>query len=388
MTHRFDAIIVGGGPAGSAAAHVVAASGMNVAVVDRATFPRDKLCGGLLSERSEAVFKSIFGQAWGPTIETIASGVVFYHKDRYLNRLEWHRRVYFTSRSQYDTYLLELAAKRGARILQGTAVSSIDPQSRTVSLADGRQLHADFVIGADGVNSRIAKQTVRSKPGRNASAFGLEVDLPGDLLRRSVSAPEIYFGVVRWGYGWIFPKRDSITLGIAGLLPDNRDLRPDFEKFLRQVCGYLPEVRCKGHPIPFGNYLRTPGRAAVLLAGDAAGLVEPVTGEGIAFAMLSGKYAAEAILQAASSGDPDSALDFYLLEYQRIVALLRQAKWMRYLLFPALSEKLFVRVLSRSQTVIKKYMDLLAGDIDYTDYFSFVVRKFLENPFALVRLAG
>lgn len=386
LNTRFDTIVVGGGPAGSAAAHTIAAGGMSVAVVDRAVFPRDKPCGGLLSERSERIFKGIFGQAWGPAIETTANGVVFYHGDRLLSRLDYYGRVYFTSRSHYDTYLLELAAKRGARILQNAAVSSIDPQNCAVFLANHPPLRADFIIGADGVNSRIPKQINCSNRSRRALALGLEIELPRGLLKRPVEAPEIYFGIVKWGYAWVFPKKNSITIGIAGLLKDNRDLKPHFEQFLRQICGYVPNIEFKGHPIPFGSYLRIPGHRSVLLAGDAAGLVEPVTGEGIAFAMLSGRYAAEAVLQAASGGDPNAALGFYLPEYHRITDLLRQAKWMRYLLFPSISEKLFVRVLPGSQTVIKKYMDLLAGKIDYTDYFSFIAKKFVKNPFALVKM--
>ena len=360
---------------------------MNVAVIDKAIFPRNKLCGGLLTERSQAVFKSIFGEEWEPAIETVSDSISFYYRDRFLNQLDSYRRIYFTSRPNYDTFLLELAAKKGARVFQGRIVSSIDLQGRTIILADGQKIQADFIIGADGVNSRVSKLIAGSRDRRRTLAFGFESEIPRDLLKRSVQSPEIYLGIARWGYGWVFPKKNSVTVGLAGLLDSNSGLRSNFEQFLRQICGFLPGIPYEGHHIPFGHYLDRPGRAATLLVGDAAGLVEPVTGEGIAFAMLSGRYAGEAVVQAAEQGDPNAALDLYLVGYRKITSLLKQAKWMRYLLFPEISQKLLVKALPHSQSIMKKYMDLIAGDIDYVDYFSHIFKRLIRNPFLLVKLA-
>jgi menaquinone-9 beta-reductase len=387
LDQRFDVAVIGGGPAGSAAAHVMSGTGMNVAVIDKAIFPRNKLCGGLLTERSHSVYKSIFGEGWEPAIENVADSIVFYYRDRFLNRLDSYRRMYFTSRPNYDTYLLELAAKKGARIFQGRGVSSIDLQNRTVILADGQKIRADFIIGADGVNSCVAKLIAGSHDRRHTLALGLECEIPRDLLKRSVQSPEIYLGIARWGYGWVFPKKNSVTVGLAGLLDNNSGLRSDFEQFLRQICGFLPGIPYEGHHIPFGHYLNMPGRSATLLVGDAAGLVEPVTGEGISFAMLSGRYAGEAVVKAAEQGNPDAALDVYLVGYRKITSLLKQAKWMRYLLFPEISQKLLVKALPHSQSIMKKYMDLMAGDIDYVDYISHIFKRLIRNPFLLVKLA-
>jgi geranylgeranyl reductase family protein len=362
-------------------------TGMNVAVIDKAVFPRNKLCGGLLTERSLAVYRSIFGEAWEPAIEAVSDGIAFYHRDRFLNQLDSYRRIYFTSRPNYDNFLLELAAKRGARIFQGRGVSSIDLQNRTVSLADGQKIQANFIIGADGVNSRVSRLIDGSRERKRSLAFGFECEIPRDILKRSVRSPEIYLGIARWGYGWVFPKRNFVTVGLAGLLSSNSSLRANFEQFLRQICGFLPDIPYEGHHIPFGYYLDMPGRAATLLVGDAAGLVEPVTGEGIAFAMLSGRYAGEAVVQAAEHGNPNDALDFYLVGYRKITSLLKQAKWMRYLLFPEISQKLLVKALPHSQSIMKKYMDLIAGEIDYVDYFSHIFTRLIRNPCFLLKLA-
>ena len=153
----------------------------------------------------------------------------------------------------------------------------------------------------------------------------------------------------------------------------------DFVRELNQ--GRLPAVPWKGHPIPFGNYRSRPGRANVLLAGDAAGLVEPVTGEGIAFAMQSGRLAAEAIIAASNLSAPASALPLYLPGYRCLTTSFRHARVMRGLVFPAATRPIFLRVLARSRTVATRYLDLLAGEIDYATYARFLagvlIRRFL-----------
>ena len=388
MNSRFDAIVVGGGPAGAAAGHVLAASGMSVAIVDRAVFPRDKLCGGALSERSEAIFKSIFGAAWDAAIETVANGIAFYHNNQFLNRVDNYRPIYFTSRRNFDNCLLELAARRGATVLQGVPVSSIDRRLSTVSLANDRVLRADFIIGADGVNSRIAKVLGLNAGDSPDLALGLELEVPRDEMKRQPSAPEIYFGVVRWGYGWVFPGRTSFNVGVVGLLNKNPDLQVRFDSFLCNVCGVIPRLKWKGHHIPFGSFRRRPGLGNILLAGDAAGLVEPVTGEGIAFAMLSGKCAAEGIIEAAASGNPGDACKFYRLRYEKITRLMSQAKIMRRLIFPEMTQRLFTKVLSRSRGAIRQYMDLLAGDIGYADYAKYLLRKVASRALDELGITG
>ena len=198
--------------------------------------------------------------------------------------------------------------------------------------------------------------------------------VPRAAFHRQPEKPEIYFRIARWGYGWLFPKRDCLTIGLAGLVGKNSNLKAlfiDFAKQLNQGC--LPSAPWKGHPIPFGNYRRRPGRDNVLLAGDAAGLVEPVTGEGIAFAMESGRCAAKAVIAAAKRGQPASALSLYLPEYSRITGSFRYARIMRGLVFPALTQPIFLRVLERSRSVATRYLDLLADEIDYSTYARFLV---------------
>jgi menaquinone-9 beta-reductase len=377
---RYDAIVIGAGPGGSAAAHLLAGAGMRVALVDKESFPRDKLCGGMLSERTEKVYRSIFGESWQDAYEYSSSGARFFYKDRLLNQIDDYRKIYFTTRATLDHHLVKLAAANGATLLEKTCAASLEPEKGLVRLTDGSSIHGDFIIGADGVASMVARNLGISVQKRELAA-SLEIEFPRQGKTADLDRPEIYFGFIRWGYGWVLPKKDTLTIGIAGLIRKNQSLKNSFHSFLQQVCSGIPDIKWRGHPLPFCNFMLRPGKGNILLVGDAAGFVEPVTGEGIAFAMQSGSYAAHAVLDAAGNGDPQSAVRHYRYRYDTLVRLLTQAKWMRYFVFSALSEKLFVRVLQRSKSVIHRYMDLAADELDYVDYSRFLFKKLAVHLF-------
>jgi geranylgeranyl reductase family protein len=379
----FDVIIIGAGPGGSAAAYLLANAGMRVALVDKAIFPRHKLCGGLLSERTEKVYKSIFGNGWQECYEFTSSDAAFFYNKQLLNEFKGSRRMYFTMRSSFDHHLIKLAAAKGATLLENTRAVFLDPGNRSVCLSDGTSIRGNFVIGADGVFSMVARNLGFSMQKKNLAA-GLEIEFPrqghiADLIR-----PEIHLGVIRWGYGWVFPKRDTLTIGIAGLAHKNSDLRSSFRVFLERICSKAPNIKWIGYPIPFCSFSLRPGVGSTLLVGDAAGFVEPVTGEGIAFAMQSGGYAARAILEAATRGEPQSALKCYQARYQGLARHLMHAKWMSYLLFPVITQRLFCRALRRSDSVVSQFMDLASDEKNYGDYSKFLAKKimlyFLKMP--------
>ena len=114
---RYDAVIVGAGPAGSSAATVLAAAGLRVALVDKAHFPRDKLCGGLLSERCIGAIRDSFGPQCGAPVEVTTYGAVIFDRDRPLVRVGHYKPMHFTSRRTFDAHLVSVAAMRGAEIL-------------------------------------------------------------------------------------------------------------------------------------------------------------------------------------------------------------------------------------------------------------------------------
>jgi len=373
--HKYDVIIVGGGPAGASAAHTLAGHGINVCLVDKAVFPRDKLCGGLLTERSRNVFDTVFDTSWQPAVEGVSHGMQFYYHERLLNEVKDYTKLTWTRRSRFDAYLVDLAKHAGAHLRQGVAVKAVEAESGTVTLADGVRIKADYLIGADGVNSIVAQSLFGRAFDKKTIAFGLEMEAPLTRRLQEITDPEIYFGVVKWGYGWVFPKRETLTIGVAGLWRQNPDIKSAFQRFVTHRCQGMPQTKIKGQYIPFGDYRRMPGRDNILLCGDAAGVVEPITGEGIAYAMQSGYLAAHAIIEAAARRQPAAACQHYAAGYASIAGSLRWANALRYLIFPKWSESLFVRLLPKTKSVPRKHLDLMAADLDYNAYVQFLIRK-------------
>ncbi|HEV2693214.1 MAG TPA: NAD(P)/FAD-dependent oxidoreductase [Verrucomicrobiae bacterium] len=377
---KFKVVIVGGGPAGSSAARTLSASGIEVCLIDKNIFPREKLCGGLLTLRSQKTFQKIFAADWSPVIHRRSTGASFYFKDKFLNSVTDHKDIFFTCRREFDAFLLGLAEKSGAKIMLGKQVQRINLEQSTLLLSDGQEVAFDILIGADGVNSAVAKSLFGDSFKQNKIGFGFEMEIPVSSTIPTVKDPEIYFGLLDWGYGWVFPKRDTLTVGVGGLLRASPKMKADFETFLKNRFGHLPPAKIKGHFIPFGDFRPTPGRGNVLLCGDAAGLVEPITGEGIAFAMLSGSYAGESAKEAIALGQEKSALDCYRPRYASIAAIFQQANRLKHFMFPGLFQRLLSKALSKSESIPRRQMDLMADDLSYPAFTRFLLAKGITGP--------
>lgn len=386
MTEKFTTLIIGGGPAGSAAAYTLAKLGVDVCIVDKAVFPREKLCGGLLTSRSRKIFDKVFGGEWDKAWNYQSKGVHFCTRDGYLNGTETSYEWSFTHRISFDDYLLGMAREAGTIILQGERVEDLDINSNTCILRSGKILHYDFLIGADGVNSIVAKTLFGTSFDKNKIGFALEVEVDRKAVKRDLTVPEVYFDSVNWGYGWVFPKEKTLTVGVGGIHSLNPNMKDAMERFHAEVIGKVPLGKVKGHYIPFGDYRKIPGKRNVLLVGDAAGFVEPISGEGIAYAMESGYLASLAVSESMQSGDHNKVLRLYCKKIRTITRDIRYAKAMRYLIFTKRSYKIFIRVFPSSNSLLHKYLDLMADETTYPDFLRFLIRKTVGR--GLSRITG
>jgi len=324
MTITHDVVIVGAGPAGSTAARVLAQKGINVLLLDKAPFPRDKLCAGLLTWKSVDVLERVYGD----TAEGLLASGVFNaaspgyrirFRERTIAAGELFYPFHFTTRRVFDKHLLDQAIKAGADARLGCHVTAVAPESGLVRLADGQEFHGRHVIGADGVASVVRRACPFSSASwREGMGGGMELYLPRDDARLSgpvhedlrAASPTVYAGFLRAGYGWVFPHKDRLAIGIGGhSVLHGREFRKKFREFLAFL-GLPPELAdtAKGHGLPYGNYLEKPWHGRALLAGDAAGLVETLFGEGIYYALRSGELAGEALSAALSRGADPTAL--------------------------------------------------------------------------------
>lgn len=356
MVKGFDVVVAGAGPAGTAAAAVLAAGGLSVALLDCVAHPRPKLCGGLLTAKSMEALSRVFGLA---EADLLARGgmfhktpeYVFLHQGRELMRGAAAVDFRFVDRPDFDALLLGTAIRRGAVFFPGARVLGCDVQGGLVRTSLG-EFQGRFVIGADGANS-VLRRCVLAAYGqprqgrelwRQGLAAAIEVELPPEAFPRAVSVPELHVGQPEAGYGWVFPGPRGPKVGICGLRgagTSQRDFGAIFRDFLRLlgVAG-AADIPLHGHPLPYGNALARPCAGRLLLAGDAGGFVEPLFGEGIFYAMATGAHAASAVLAALDSSAAGGA-EGAAREYERLLAATVRPEllWsdrLRWLLFGAM----------------------------------------------------
>ncbi len=341
MVHVRDVVVVGAGPGGSAAAHFLSAQGLDVLLLDRAAFPRDKTCGDGLTPRALRVLDSmgllhdIAQQACAvdryeivaPNGRTTSAAITGDYGAMVIPRL------------RLDQVILSRAMSSGATFEPGVTVSRVLPTAdgARVEVVGGRTFNTRLAIIATGAatnvlrQSRILQRQPRAMLAARAYFDGLRRDLPASFQLR-------FDGVPSPGYGWVFPtSARSANIGI-GFLPHQRSATTTqaFERFTRNraVSNLLEGARqtgpLKGYPIRV-DFLRAPTFAPnTLLVGEAAGLVNPLTGEGIDYALECGMLAAEHVVRGLTSGIHHAWLtDYDRLLRARFEKVFRFSEWIR-----------------------------------------------------------
>jgi geranylgeranyl reductase family protein len=383
----FDVVVVGAGPAGSSCATRLAAAGLHVALVDREAPPRYKTCGGGLVWKARRRLPAPFEQAAGHIVERECRTAELHLHDADLSfRVEREQPlVSMTMRAELDQWLAAEAVAQGAELLAPYQVlggQALEDRARGAPAGleiatDRGTLHTRFAVAADGVGSRLARSLGWSPPGRVAAALESEIAVPRADLERFAAA-RFDFGTVEAGYSWVFPKRRHLSIGCLTTRRGPVRLRAHLEEYLQRL-GLQPLHRSDhGYAIPLRPRRGPLARRGVLLVGDAAGLADPLTGEGISWALLSGELAARAIVEQPT--DPEAAGRLFGASLRReVLSELAVARRLARLLYgaPRLRAAVFRRA---GQPMAERIADLFIGDETF--------RSSTLRPGRWLRLAG
>jgi geranylgeranyl reductase family protein len=302
----WDVVVVGGGPAGSAAALAAAEQGAETLLVDRARFPRYKTCGGGLIGPSVA---AVPPQA-AATVRADVTEVGFTCRGRWpRTRRSATPLLRMVNRDEFDAALVQVARDAGVVVAEGLTVRGIEQVGHrvVVQTADG-PCSARAVVGADGSAGRTAGHVgVRC----DLVDLGLEVEVAaeGALAEEWRSRVHFDWGPVPGSYGWVFPKGDALTVGVIAARGRAEPARSALSRLLADLrLESAPVLRSSGHLTRCRTADSPVGRGRVLVAGDAAGLLEPYTREGISYALRSGRAAgAAAVLLCRADGEEATA---------------------------------------------------------------------------------
>jgi geranylgeranyl reductase family protein len=297
---EWDVAVIGAGPAGLAAASAAAAAGARTIVLERAEHPRYKTCGGGLIGASRAAAGGLIDV---PARDEIRTATITLRGGQEYTRSNGAPLLAMVVREEFDAALLKRAAEDGAQVRQRAQVRAIDQADghATVRLADGTEVTAKAIVGADG-SSGVTARHVGAEFDQVDLGLELEIVVPDEIASQWKGRVLLDWGKIPASYGWVFPKGDRLTVGVIAARGQGDATKAYLREFVDRLglsdcpavqdSGHLTRCRSDGSPLRKGR---------VIVTGDAAGLLDPWTREGISFALRSGALAGE----YAAKGDLD-----------------------------------------------------------------------------------
>lgn len=373
---QVDVAVVGAGPAGATAARSLAEAGVRVALIERESLPRYKTCGGGLVGRALGGMP----QAVAVVVERACCRAHLHAADAPITIARPAPLVSMVMRDRLDHFLAERARVAGATLRVSSGVESVAREEDGLRLEAGSTtLRTRFLIAADGATGRMAEQLGFRDGRRLVPALEAEIRPGAGAPRRLWSEARFDFGIMPHGYAWVFPKDDHLSIGVLSMRRGSVGLPAALERYYRflEIEPGGSEAR-HGYVIPVRPRRGVLARDRVFLVGDAAGLADPVTGEGISHAVLSGRLAAEALLASDLTSGAAEARYRILLRRQVLPELWRARLLARAFYGPSrLRNALFRRW---GRPLGEALASVFDGRSSYREMFGAPVRRLLTGP--------
>lgn len=313
----YDVIVVGAGPAGAVLAYQLASRGLQTLVLERAALPRFKACGGGLPLK--ALHSLPFDAS--DALDLAARGGILTYRGRRLLKADLEPPVaWLVMRDRFDHALMQRAVEAGAHLVEETPVTAVEETDDHVTAhTHSGAFMGRLLAGADGVHSRVARSLGLLAHRSTGLALEAELAVPEAGMDAQGPYATFDFGALPHGYGWVFPKRDHLSVGVFRAAPGLAQrggadgLRQHLERFVasQPVLQDSRWLTVRGQPIPLGTSREPLHKGRALLVGDAANLADAWLGEGIYYAITSARMAAEAMIEALSQGQGEPDLSPY-----------------------------------------------------------------------------
>lgn len=367
MDHSVNTLIIGGGPAGAACGIALQKRGIETLIVEKRAFPRDKLCGGLVTAKTYGMIKTLWDmQRPGEELPedlfcSESSRVELWYGEENLTGSRISTPFRFVKRAEFDGFLADLYRQAGGRLLETCTCTAMDPAGHTLTLSNGDRVAFRHLVAADGALSTARKQLGYQNP---RLGFCLETRVP---LPEGASFPpvRVCFGVIPKGYGWVFPSGDRLCVGLGGVYGKGIDYPAALEGFLRQNRLPVQKGSFKGAFVPYGGCVdQKRGHPDAVLIGDAGGFVDPIYGEGLYFALATGLAAAAA---AEKSGQTGRAFNrVFIEETAGYAGIIRQGERLQRLLFSKGVMRVFKNRIRRKDAFLGYYCDNMVSEYRYS----------------------
>jgi geranylgeranyl reductase family protein len=359
----YDVIVIGGGPAGSSAARKASSLGLKTLLIEKENFPRYKPCGGAVSD----VALSYLDFRIPPTIpEKEMRGIRIIYKGQKFEKYAPQRIGILVDRKVFDDYLLKMAGKSGAEIITGErAVDFADEEGRVIITTEKGEYEAYFLIIAEGAHGNL-QYKVKDRPRKNeyAISFVAEVKEDDETINKHLdNIIEVHTGVLKMGFGWVFPHRGYYSVGIAGLAKYLDNPKKKINEFL-DLLGFPDRHPIISHLIPAGGIKRRLTASRVVVAGDAAGFVDSFYGEGISYAIRSGQIASETISRIMERGGSVTLDDYSSRVKSEFEMNLKYSLMMSRF---ANSFPLFFALAVENEGLVDKFIEIALQKVTYRD---------------------